>query len=139
MELYIRVQNGQPIGHPILKENLQQAFPNIDLTTTTDFAPFERVSAPAPGPYDKSINSHYGLVNGVYKDIWTVEPMTQEERLTKQNQVKQYWQEYGFASWVFNEETCDFDPPVAYPSDGLMYIWNESTGSWVVAEGSTES
>lgn len=134
MELYIRVQNGQPVGHPILKENLLQAFPTVDLLTTTDFMPFERVSAPALGPYDKSISSYYGLVGSVYKDIWTVEPMTQEERLAKQNQVKQYWQEYGFASWVFNEETCDFDPPILYPSDNKNYVWDENLGNWVELE-----
>lgn len=40
-----------------------------------------------------------------------------------------------FASWVLNEETCNWDAPVAYPNDDKMYTWDEATTSWVeVAE-----
>ena len=35
-----------------------------------------------------------------------------------------------FASWVLNEETCRWDAPVPYPSDGLIYTWNEELGDW---------
>jgi hypothetical protein len=37
-----------------------------------------------------------------------------------------------FESWVLDEATCVFYPPVPYPNDGNMYIWDESTISWVV-------
>jgi hypothetical protein len=39
-----------------------------------------------------------------------------------------------FASWVLNEDTCLWDAPVAMPTDGGMYQWNESTTSWVAVE-----
>lgn len=35
-----------------------------------------------------------------------------------------------FASWVLDEETCLWNPPVPMPTDGIMYQWNESTQSW---------
>ena len=35
-----------------------------------------------------------------------------------------------FASWLLNEDTCLWDPPVVYPNDGKLYTWNESTTSW---------
>ena len=35
-----------------------------------------------------------------------------------------------FNSWVLNSETCLWDAPVAMPTDGKMYTWNESTTSW---------
>lgn len=35
-----------------------------------------------------------------------------------------------YPSWVLNETTCDWEPPVTYPDDGRFYIWNESTKSW---------
>ena len=35
-----------------------------------------------------------------------------------------------FESWVLNEETCIWEAPVAYPTDGLSYSWNEDTVSW---------
>ena len=35
-----------------------------------------------------------------------------------------------YPSWTLNEDTCLWDPPVAYPDDGQIYEWNESTTSW---------
>lgn len=35
-----------------------------------------------------------------------------------------------FASWNLNEDTCLWEAPVAYPTDGQMYRWNEDTTSW---------
>ena len=35
-----------------------------------------------------------------------------------------------FASWTLNEDTCDWESPVAYPDDDKDYIWNEDTTSW---------
>jgi hypothetical protein len=37
-----------------------------------------------------------------------------------------------FSSWVLNEETCLWDAPVAMPTDGQLYNWDEETLSWVV-------
>jgi hypothetical protein len=35
-----------------------------------------------------------------------------------------------FASWVLNEDTCLWEPPVGYPDDNKKYVWNEDTVSW---------
>lgn len=35
-----------------------------------------------------------------------------------------------FDSFILNEETCDWLPPIPYPDDGKLYTWNESTVSW---------
>ena len=35
-----------------------------------------------------------------------------------------------FPSWVLDDATCRWDPPVTLPSDGNTYGWNESTQSW---------
>ena len=35
-----------------------------------------------------------------------------------------------FASWILDEETCIYTPPVGMPTDGKMYVWNETTTSW---------
>ena len=35
-----------------------------------------------------------------------------------------------FPSWTLDEDTCLWNPPTAYPDDGKMYNWNESTTSW---------
>lgn len=36
------------------------------------------------------------------------------------------------ASWVLNETSCSWEAPVAMPTDGQSYSWNEETLSWVV-------
>lgn len=36
-----------------------------------------------------------------------------------------------FASWVLNETTCRWEPPVPYPTDGKYYSWDEATTSWI--------
>ena len=35
-----------------------------------------------------------------------------------------------FQSWTLNEETCVWNPPTPYPSDGYLYLWNEETTTW---------
>jgi hypothetical protein len=40
-----------------------------------------------------------------------------------------------YASWVLNDDTCLWGAPVAMPTDGKRYGWNEDTTAWVeVAE-----
>jgi hypothetical protein len=35
-----------------------------------------------------------------------------------------------FNSWILNKESCLWEPPVEYPNDDNMYMWNEETVSW---------
>ena len=35
-----------------------------------------------------------------------------------------------YASWVLNEETCQWEAPVAFPNDGQDYDWNNNTKQW---------
>jgi hypothetical protein len=39
-----------------------------------------------------------------------------------------------FNSWILNEDTCLWNAPVAYPTDGDRYKWNESTLTWDIVE-----
>ena len=39
-----------------------------------------------------------------------------------------------FVSWTLNEETCQWQPPVAYPSDGNDYEWDEVNQAWSLIE-----
>jgi hypothetical protein len=36
-----------------------------------------------------------------------------------------------YPSWILNEDTCQWEAPVAFPDDGKKYIWIEETTSWV--------
>ena len=35
-----------------------------------------------------------------------------------------------YESWVLNEQTCLWNPPVPYPNDNKDYIWDENTKTW---------
>ena len=35
-----------------------------------------------------------------------------------------------FNSWILNENTCQWEAPVARPDDGNRYSWNETTSNW---------
>ena len=40
-----------------------------------------------------------------------------------------------FNSWILNEDTCQWDSPVAYPDDDKRYTWDEATTNWVEVTG----
>jgi hypothetical protein len=35
-----------------------------------------------------------------------------------------------YPSWTLNEDTCQYDSPVPYPTDDKMYEWDEETTNW---------
>jgi hypothetical protein len=35
-----------------------------------------------------------------------------------------------YPSWTLDETTCLWQAPVAYPTDGKQYAWNESAQQW---------
>ena len=36
-----------------------------------------------------------------------------------------------YNSWVLNEQTCQWNAPVAMPQDDKHYVWDEETTSWI--------
>lgn len=40
-----------------------------------------------------------------------------------------------YPSWVLNESTYTWEPPVTVPNDGQLYEWNENTQSWDLVPG----
>ena len=35
-----------------------------------------------------------------------------------------------FNSWLLDEDTCQWQAPIEYPTDGLMYQWDEELTDW---------
>ena len=64
--------------------------------------------------YNASVRKHYAGIGYIYDPIrdafYTPQP---------------------FKSWVLDENTCKWQPPIAWPTDGKSYEWNEETISWV--------
>ena len=36
-----------------------------------------------------------------------------------------------YNSWLLNEDSCLWEPPISYPSDGKNYIWDENIQNWI--------
>lgn len=89
MNLYIQIRDGQPIEHPIYEDNFIQAFPHIDINNLPlDFSKFTRFPCPnAANTFEKDVVS-YEWVNGVVQDVWSVVPMTTEEREEKLSKLR---------------------------------------------------
>lgn len=139
MELYIQIQDNNPINHPILGDNLRQAFPNINTENLPDgFAKFERIETPTCGVYQVYEGVTYEWDNNIVKDTHHIRNLTAEEITNKQNQVKSDWAANGYTSWVFDDETCSFIAPIPYPNDGLSYSWDEENQNWVAIQTSVE-
>mgnify|MGYP003350774570 CR=1 FL=1 len=39
-----------------------------------------------------------------------------------------------YPSWVLSPATVDWEAPVAYPTDGKVYSWDEATQKWVLVD-----
>jgi hypothetical protein len=35
-----------------------------------------------------------------------------------------------FDSWILDEKTCRWLAPIAYPTDGFTYVWNDNMVQW---------
>ena len=40
-----------------------------------------------------------------------------------------------FPSWLLDTNTCQWQAPIPYPTDGKIYYWNEETQQWVEFTG----
>jgi len=36
-----------------------------------------------------------------------------------------------YLSWILNEDTCQWESPITYPTDNLDYTWDETTINWI--------
>ena len=80
MRLFIRVENGLPVDHPILESNFREVFPEIDPDhLPANFASFVRVPMPETGLWEVHEGTTYEWVDGVLQDVHHVRPMTQAE------------------------------------------------------------
>lgn len=137
MKLYIQIENAQPVNHPAFEDNLIQAFSEVP----ANWELFVRVERPVPGIYEvlDSEMPTYEKVDGVWTDVWALRPMTAEEKAARQQAVKDAWaardQSENWSAWTFNEETCQYDPPIPRPEpvEGEIVFWSGAENDWKVA------
>lgn len=83
----------------------------------------------------------YNTRGGVHYDPVTGEPSADQSKAFRKNYAgigyrydidhDAFISPKPYASWLLNEDSCLWEPPVAMPTDGKMYRWDEATTSWV--------
>ena len=134
MKYFIEVKHNMPVDKPFDQNYLVKHFGNSAIDSLPEgIEEFNFVLAPQLTAYQKDQAVVYERgEDGLFKNVWSCQQMTEEEILEKQNLIKSIWASTNaFASWVFNEQFCCFEAPVVYPNDGNKYVWDEPTTSWV--------
>jgi len=90
--------------------------------------------------YYNAKRTSYNTRGGIHYDPETNEPSADQSKAFRKNYAgRGYTYDESrdafippkpYSSWTLNEETCHWDSPVPYPTDGELYIWNEETTSW---------
>ena len=126
MNFYIQVQNGHPINHPTLVDNLYGAFGGIP----DDWKPFIRVEHPVVGVYDVYMGATYEQVEGYYVEVHNVRPMTDEEKTTR---IAEATTNLPGTNWTLNGETLGPVPPSMPTTGGPWKFDMETAKDWVIA------
>lgn len=141
MNLYIETENGATKNHPAFEENLIQAFGSVP----AHWEPFIRVERPIPSVYQvlESQEAVYAKVDGVWTDVWSVRPMTNEEKAAVQQQVIDAWalipNAFNFTAWVYDEETQRMVAPIPRPvEEGKIFRWSGADNNWKEAPAKPE-
>jgi hypothetical protein len=142
MNLYIQTENGQTVNHPALESNLIAAFGGVP----DHWKPFVRVERPVLGVYEvlESEEAVYEFVDGVWTDVWSVRPMTDEEIAAKQQAVINAWalipNAFNFTAWVLDEATLRMVPPIPRPvEEGKIFRWSGADNNWKEAPAHPEA
>lgn len=71
----------------------------------------------------KALRKNYAMVGDIYDSVRDA-----------------FYDECDYASWTLNEDTCCWEPPIAYPVDTNLYYWDEdvyqadNTEGWILDE-----
>jgi len=129
MNLYIQIENGQPINHPAFEDNLQEAFGSVP----SNWAPFNRTQQPnglLTTPFQTAQCTYALSSDGVtWEDVWIAVDMTEAEKsaLIAERQANPPG-----PNLTLNTTTLQWTPNTAKPIDGQKYRWDTPTGTWVV-------
>jgi hypothetical protein len=141
MKLYIQTENGQTVNHPAFENNLIAAFGGVP----DHWKPFVRVERPTLSIYEtlESEQPAYQMVDGVWTDVWTVRPMTDEEKTATQQVVRDAWalipNAFNFTAWVLDEATLRMVPPIPRPvEEGKIFRWSGADNNWKEAPAKPE-
>ena len=90
------------------------------------------------------IQTSYNTSAGVHYDPVTGQPSADQSKALRKNFAgigytydrgrDAFYPPQPYPSWALNDTTCTWEAPIAYPSDGKIYDWNEETQQWELNE-----
>jgi hypothetical protein len=106
---------------------------------------FESFVDSTPGQW---LQTSYNTFGGVHYDPITKQPSLDQSKALRKNFAGIEF-DYDSAkdafippklynSWKLNEQTCLWEPPIAYPNDGDLYEWDETSVQWLKQKEKTE-
>ena len=143
--LYIQIENGIPISHPVIEENLKMFFPDLDPNNPPEgFCRFVKSPVPEPGTNEiidsvsYELSNYYTDLYGVktYVDIYHMKDISLYDKSEIVDRFKELSPQQ--ADWVFDYATDSLVPPIPKPDDGEEYVWmypnetvGENQGKWI--------
>jgi hypothetical protein len=128
MILYIKVENGQPVGHPYFLDNLMHYYGGLP----SDHEPFYRIAAPkdlVANTFQKIVSTYVkGFDGSVWTDSYSVVDMTEEE---KQELINEMQSNPPGPNITLNTSTGRWIPTIPEPDDGKLHHWDFESGSWI--------
>lgn len=128
MDLYIRIENGQPVNHPALKENLVHAFGCVP----SSWVPFTRIEQPAElltSPFQIAVNTYTMSLDGTScSDNWSAIEMTE---LEKNSLISTTQANPPGPNITLDVNTLQWIANIPEPTDGKKYYWSYPLGDWV--------
>jgi hypothetical protein len=129
--MLIQLQNGVPVGYPVVDENFFMLYPNTSFPyplAPSDVEPFgyglyEFSSQPTPGTYENVVGvTPVKNADGIWIQTWAVVPMTPEEVASKNEQLKQ--QNKSQAASLLTATDWTTIPDVSDPALSDPYLTN---------------
>jgi len=128
MSYYIKVENGQAVGHPAIEENLLVVYGRIPegwepLTLVDPHTLPQRVLK------QYASEPTYKIVDGAWTQVWEqidsppeiIAKYVEVQKTLLLSSTESFSD--NFSAWVFNPTTLKFEPPVPKPTDG-HYKWH---------------
>lgn len=134
MRLFIKVENGEPIEHPIFEDNFALAFPDIDISADNvppGYALFIRVEKPNIDRFEVYEGVTYEWNGWAFADKHHVRPMTAAERDEEIEKVKALRPN---EKWRWDDVQLVWKPPLR-PKTGGPWKLDLTVMDWVPDNG----
>lgn len=95
-----------------------------------------------------AVRTSYNTSGGIYYNPETNQPAQDQSKAFRKNYAgigysydpvrDAFIPPKPFNSWILDEFSCTWKPPIDYPSDGDKYTWNENSLQWVLINNGEE-